>query len=223
MDTDNKTIAILGGTGKEGPGLAMRWATAGYRVLIGSRELEKARRVAAELNEKLGIDTIVGLANHDAAGQAEICVLTVLATAHQAALKGLKEALRGKILIDTTARVDFRAPRAPEPPSVGRIAQEILGGETRVAAALQNVPAHRLRQNIGGKIDADVMVFVDDPELIDTVVELIQAGGMRAYYAGGLDDAIVAEGLTAVLIHMNRYYGIKTASITIHGIDGEPG
>jgi predicted dinucleotide-binding enzyme len=92
-----------------------------------------------------------------------------------------------------------------------------------VAAALQNVPAHRLRQNIGGTIDADVMVFVDDPDLIDQVVELIQAGGMRAYYAGGLDDAIVSEGLTAVLIHMNRYYGIKTASITIHGIDGEPG
>lgn len=219
MEINKPTIAILGGTGKEGPGLALRWATAGYRVIIGSRELEKAQRVAGELNDKLEIDTITGLANRDAAGQAEISVLTVLATAHQAALSGIKDALQGKILVDTTARVDFRAPKAPDPPSAGRIAQEILGDGTRVAAALQNVPAHRLRHNLGGSIDADVMVFVDDLDVVDPVVELIQAGGMRAYFAGNLDDAIVAEGLTAVLIHMNRFYGIKTASITINGID----
>ena len=107
------TLAILGGTGKEGPGLAMRWAKAGYPIIIGSRQTEKAQAVAAELNQKLNINSIRGLQNSAAARQAEICVLTVVFTAHQAALEGLKDALKGKILVDATARVDFRQPDPP--------------------------------------------------------------------------------------------------------------
>ena len=86
-------IAILGGTGKEGPGLAMRWAHAGYRILIGSRQAEKAQATAADLNQQLGIDTIQGMENNEAARQAEISVLTVVQSAHQQALEGLREAL----------------------------------------------------------------------------------------------------------------------------------
>jgi NADPH-dependent F420 reductase len=212
-------IAILGGTGKEGPGLAMRWATAGYRIIIGSRQLEKAQMVASELTQKLGLDTISGLENGDAARQADICVLTVVATAHQPALRGLVEELQGKIVVDATARVDFRDPRPPEPPSAARIAQDILGPGARVVAAFQNVPAHALRRNLDQPLDSDVMVCADDVDAAGQVIELARGAGMRAYYAGGLDNAIVVESLTALLIAMNKFYGTKTASIGVSGIE----
>ncbi len=212
-------IAILGGTGKEGPGLAMRWAIAGYKIIIGSRQLEKAQGVASELNQTLGLDTIRGLENGDAARQADICVLTVVATAHQPALRGLVDELQGKIVVDATARVDFRDPRPPEPPSAARIAQDILGPGARVVAAFQNVPAHALRKNLDQPLNSDVMVCADDVDAAEQVIELARGGGMRAYYAGGLDNAIVVESLTALLIEMNKYYGTKTASIGVSGIE----
>jgi hypothetical protein len=221
MSSENTlpTIAVLGGTGKEGPGLAMRWASAGYSLIIGSRQLEKAQQTARELNEKLGIGTIIGLENGEASRRAEICVLTVVATAHEPALRGLVDDLQGKIVVDATARVDFRDPRPPEPPAAARIAQEILGPGARVVAAFQNVPAHALRKNLGQSLDTDVMVCADDLDAAEQVIRLAQAGGMRAYYTGGLDNAIVVEGLTALLININKYYGSKTASIGVSGVE----
>jgi NADPH-dependent F420 reductase len=213
------TIALIGGTGKEGPGLAMRWAHVGYPIVIGSRQLEKAQRIASELNEKLGIDSIRGLQNNDAVQSADICVLTVVYTAHEAAIRGLKDDLTGKILVDTTARIDFRAPKPPPYPSAARIAQDIVGAEVRVVAAFQNVPAHSLRKNIGGSIEADVLVCSDDPNAAHEIIKLAEAGGMRAYYAGNLDNAVVVEGLTSILISLNKHYGVKTASIGISGLD----
>lgn len=215
---DKPTLAILGGTGKEGPGLAIRWAKASYSVIIGSRQTEKAQRVAAELNEKLGVDTIIGMENSEAAREADISVLTVVHTAHTSAVKSLKDALKGKILVDATARVDFRDPKPPPPPSAARIAQDILGGDVRVVAAFQNVPAHALRRNLEQPIATDVMVCADDPQAAQQVTLLAKAAGMQAYYAGDLDNAIVIEGLTALLIQLNRHYGTKTASIGITGI-----
>jgi len=212
------TIAILGGTGKEGPGLALRWASAGYPIIIGSRQVEKAEATAAELNAKLGIDTIRGLENGPAARKADICVLTVVQAAHQAALEGLKDDLRGKILVDATARVDFRDPRPPAPPAAARLAQEILGPDVRVVAAFQNVPAHALKKNLGQSLDTDVLVCADDQPAAEQVIQLAEAGGMRGYYAGGLDNAVVVEGLTSILISLNSRYGIKTASIGVTGI-----
>ena len=212
------TIAILGGTGKEGPGLAMRWANAGYSIIIGSRQLEKAQKTAAELNANLGIDTITGMQNSDAARHADTCVLTVVQSAHQAALKGLREDLQGKILVDATARVDFRNPTPPTQPAAARTAQDILGQGVRVVAAFQNVPAHALRKDLDQPLDTDVLVCADDLDAAEEVIKLAGAGGMRAYYAGDLDHAIVAEGLTSVLISINKHYGVKTASIGITGI-----
>lgn len=219
-DRDLPVIAILGGTGKEGPGLAMRWASAGYRIIIGSRQMEKAEQTAAELNQKLGINTVLGLENGAAALAAEICVLTVVQAAHQAALEGLKDELQGKILVDATARVDFRDPRPPAPPSAGRIAQDILGPGARVVAAFQNVPAHALKKNLDQPLETDVLVCSDDPDAADEVIRLAEAGGMRAFYAGGLDNAIVVEGITSLLISINQRYGIKTATVGITGIPG---
>ena len=211
-------LAILGGTGKEGPGLAMRWAIVGYTVIIGSRQYEKAEAMAAELNQKLGIQTIRGMDNSAAARQSDICVLTVVQSAHQDALQGLKQELQGKILVDATARVDFRDARPPDPPAAARLAQNLLGTGVRVVAAFQNVPAHTLKTKQGQPLETDVLVCSDDVEAAQAVVQLAQSGGMRAFYAGKLDNAVVVEGLTALLISMNKHYSVKTASIAVTGI-----
>ncbi|HNT25605.1 MAG TPA: NADPH-dependent F420 reductase [Anaerolineales bacterium] len=212
-------IAILGGTGKEGPGLALRWAYAGYKVIIGSRQAEKAQATAAELNAQLGLESVTGVENAEAARQADISVLTVVQSAHQAALEGLKDALQGKILVDATARVDFRDPLPPEPPSAARLAQNILGAGVQVVAAFQNVPSHALKKNLGGQIATDVLVCSDVVEAAQQVIELAKAGGMQAYFAGGLDNALTVEGLTAILISVNKHYGVKTASISLSGLE----
>jgi len=214
------TLAILGGTGKEGPGLALRWAKAGYPVIIGSRQAEKALSTAQELNAKLALSNIRGMENAAAARLAEISVLTVVQAAHQEALLSVKEALQGKILVDATARVDFRNPKPPEPPSAARQAQELLGEGVRVVAAFQNVPAHALKRDLDQPLDADVLVCADDLAAAQAVMALAVGGGMRAYFAGGLDNALTVEGLTALLIAINGYYKIKTASIQIAGIEG---
>jgi 8-hydroxy-5-deazaflavin:NADPH oxidoreductase len=213
------TIAILGGTGNLGPGLAMRWIKAGYTVIIGSRQAEKAETVAAELNRKLGIDRLQGMENSQAARLADVCVLTVVQSAHQAAVESLKGDLQGKILVDATARVEFRKPRPPDPPSAARKAQERLGPGVRVVAAFQNIPASRLQKNLGSAVDMDVLVCADDLEAAEVVIELIKAIGLNAYYAGNLDHSLVVEGLTSILIVMNKHYGGHSASIRITGVD----
>lgn len=210
-------IGILGGTGKEGPGLAMRWSKAGYPIIIGSRQEEKAKTTAENLNKELGITTVSGMENSDAAKAADICVLTVVQSAHDLAVERLREALQGKILVDATARVDFRDPKPPLPPSAGQKAQQILGPNVTVVAAFQNVPAHSLR-NLEQEISSDVLVCADDINAAEQVIHIAQNGGMKAYYAGGLDNAVIVEGLTAVLININKYYKTKTASIQITGL-----
>jgi NADPH-dependent F420 reductase len=218
MTAQKPLIAVLGGTGNEGPGLAMRWANAGYKIIIGSRQKEKADATAAELNQKLGIETITGMQNADAAQSADISVLTVVASAHQAALNGLKDALQDKILVDATARLSFPDLKPPVPPSAAEIAQEILGPGVRVVAAFQNVPAHALRA-LDQPVPSDVLVCADDLAAAKQVIQLAKDGKMGAYYAGKLANAITVEGLTSLLIVMNKHHKVKTASVGITGID----
>lgn len=212
------TIAILGGTGKEGPGLALRWAKFGYPIIIGSRQLEKAQATADKLNSELGSDTILGFENGTAARKADLCVLTVVHSAHEQAIDGLKEDLSGKILVDATARVDFRDPRPPAPPSAARLAQNKLGDRVRVVAAFQNVPAAALRKNLDQPLDEDVLICADDPADAAEVSKLAESLGLNAYYAGNLDNAVVVEGLTSILISMNKHYGSRSASVQVTGI-----
>ena len=212
------TIAILGGTGKEGPGLALRWAKFGYPIIIGSRQLEKAQATADKLNNELGSDTIRGFENGTAARKADLCVLTVVHSAHEQAIDGLKEDLSGKILVDATARVDFRDPRPPAPPSAARLAQNKLGDQVRVVAAFQNVPAAALRKNLDQPLDEDVLICADDPADAAEVCKLAESLGLNAYYAGNLDNAVVVEGLTSILISMNKHYGSRSASVQVTGI-----
>lgn len=213
------TLAILGGTGKEGPGLAMRWLKAGIPVIIGSRQAEKAEATAAELKQKLGEDApVCGMENAAAARRADISVLTVVQSAHEAALESVKEALQGKILVDATARVEFKNPVPPALPSAARMAQTKLGPGVRVVAGFQNVPSSVLKKNLDQPLDVDVLVCADDPQAAEQVMRLAELGGMRAYYAGSLENAVVVEGLTSILIAMNKHYGVHSASVRITGV-----
>jgi len=216
--TQPLTVALLGGTGQEGPGLALRWAYAGVRIIIGSRQAEKAQAVATELNEKLGIDSITGMENTAAARAADLSVLTVNQAAHAAALESLLGVLDGKILVDATARVDFRDPRPPEGPSAGRIAQDMLGAGVTVVAAFQNVPAHALSRSLGEPLGIDVLVCSDTVAAAEQVIDLAGQAGLSGYYAGGLDNALIVEGLTALIITMNKHYKSRTGAIQVSGI-----
>ncbi|NUQ60156.1 MAG: NAD(P)-binding domain-containing protein [Anaerolineales bacterium] len=194
-------IAILGGTGKEGSGLALRWARAGYFVIIGSRSAERADQAAYEINRQLGMDNAQGMDNESACKEADIVVLTVPPEAQIATLEGVREPLAGKILVD-----------------------DLLGPDVKVVAAFQNVPAHALKK-LDVELASDVMVCGDDPEARAQTVELAEAAGMKAYEAGGLDNGIVVEGLTALIIAMNKRYKSKVGGIRVSGInkDSEPG
>ncbi|MDH3674001.1 MAG: NADPH-dependent F420 reductase [Anaerolineae bacterium] len=216
-----KIIAILGGTGNEGPGLARRWARSGqYQVIIGSRQTEKAERVASELNEQLGQNLITGLANSDAAQAAEICVLTVPYSAQGPTLSSLKDTLQGKILVDVT--VPLKPPKVshvdvPDGGSAGQEAQAILGDGVRVVSAFQNVGAAHLAED-ESHIECDVLVCGDDREAKLAAIALAEAAGMRGVDAGPLQNAVVVEGLTAVLIGINLRHKVKGAGIKITGI-----
>ena len=216
--TEKKTIAILGGTGQLGPGLALRWALSGHRVIIGSRQAEKAQGVAAELNAELGSGAIEGMQNRAAAGQADICVLTVDQDAHQAALESVKTEVQGRILVDTTARLCLPDLTPPAPPAAAQLAQLWLGPAVRVVAAFQTVPAVSLRKNIDQPLDADVLVCADDAAAAEEVMALGRDAGLQAYYAGTLDKAIVVEGLTSILVSMNKHYKSRHGTFKVAGI-----
>lgn len=212
------TIAILGGTGKEGSGLALRWAKAGHNIIIGSRSAERAQQAAAEINAQLGIDTARGMDNDSAVRAGDIAVLTVPAEAQMTTLDGLKLALAGKILVDATARVDAKDPQPPTGKASARMAQDLLGADVRVVAAFQNVPAHALKK-LDLELASDVLVCGDDPGARAEVAKLAEAAGMQAYEAGGLDNGIVVEGLTALIINVNKRYKSKTGGIRVSGVN----
>jgi len=214
------TIAVIGGTGKEGSGLSLRWARAGLDVIIGSRRLEKAERVATELNETLGQELIRGLANRDAAQAGDIVVLSVPYAAHRAILEDIQPALPGKVLIDVTAPIDPKNPgrvRLLEAGSAAVEAQQFLGDQVTVVAAFQNIAAGHL-QNLDHDIDSDVLVCGDDRDAKQLAIELAEKAGMHALDAGPLINASTVEGLTAVLVGLNKRYKSKGTGIRITGI-----
>ena len=216
------TIAILGGTGAEGQGLALRWAHAGYAVIIGSREADKAREAAAALKAGLAAGSVVGMDNAAAAGAADIAVLTVPFAAQRATLERVKDALSGKILVDVTAPLvppHVSRVQLPAEGSAAAAAQAILGDAVKVVSAFQNVAAERLR-NLDEDTDCDVLVTGDDADAREEVVALAHAAGMRAYHAGPLDNAVAAESLTSILIWINRRYKVPGLGIRITGLEG---
>ena len=216
-------LAVLGGTGQEGKGLAYRWAKAGYEVIIGSRSLEKAERAAQDILARLdGNASVRGLQNADAAAQADILVLTVPYAAHRSTLEAIRDAAQGKILVDVTVPlVPPKVTKVQLPPagSAAQEAQEILGENAAVVDAFQNI-SHELLWE-GGEIDCDVLVAGKGKKNRLKVIELVEAAGMRGWDAGVIENAAVVEGLTSVLIYMNKQYRVHAAGIRIVGVPRE--
>jgi len=216
------TVAVIGGTGKEGSGLAMRWAQSGYRVLIGSREAERAVAKAQEMNDQLGDTLVQGLSNADAASQADVVVVSVPYAAHREILASIKEGVQGKIVVDVTVPMqppDIRRVYVPEGKAASLEAQALLGDGVRVVAAFQNVSASHLK-DLKHSVNCDVLVCGDDEEAKREVSQLVEAvQGMRAIDAGPLVNAVAAEALTPVLLHINKRYKVAGAGIRITGLE----
>jgi NADPH-dependent F420 reductase len=221
-------IGVLGGTGKEGSGLAFRWALKGHEVVIGSRDVRKAEAVAGELNALLnaraGCDRdrgrVRGASNVDAAQAAAVIVLTVPYAAQMDLAIEVTSLLKGKVLIDVTVplvppKVDHV--QLPEGGSAAAALQRKLGEDVKVVSAFQNVSATHLK-DAGHKIDCDVLVCGDDAAARDVVIGLAQDAGLRAWHAGALANAAATEALTSVLIAINKRYKVAASGIRITGL-----
>jgi NADPH-dependent F420 reductase len=221
MSDNKKTIAVLGGTGKEGGGLALRWAHAGHPVIIGSRTAERAEQAAAELRALLGESAnLRGLANLDAAQAAEIVVLSVPFAAQQSTVREVAAALAGKILIDVT--VPLVPPKVsrvqlPEGGSAVEAVQQLLGEGVQVVSAFQNISAQHLTK-LDEAVECDVLVCANDPAAAEEVVALAEEIGLTAWNAGPLCNSVVSEALTSVLIALNRRYKVPGSGIRITGV-----
>ncbi|MEM6484835.1 MAG: NADPH-dependent F420 reductase [Pseudomonadota bacterium] len=218
------TIAIVGGTGDLGSGLARRWVKAGYRVLIGSRSEESAQAAAATLEEQARDADwpqceVEGLANVDAAARGDVVVVTVPFGSQKDTLLSIASEVQGKTVVDVTvplvppkvARVQM-----PDEGSAGQIAQSVLGEEVHVVSAFQNVAAAHLQTD--DPIACDVLVCGNKKDARQQVIDLMHEIGMRGVHAGLINNAAAAEALTSVLINLNRQYKTHTG-IRITGID----
>ena len=217
-------LGIVGGTGKLGSGLALRWARAGHTIALGSRDAAKARAHAEALAAK-GY-AVLGGDNAWAAREGEVVVLTVPYDAHRETLLSIVDAAAGKVLVDTTVPL--------KPPKVSRVhlptgqaaaleAQALVGASTPIVAALHHVSAVHLADP-DHALECDVLVASDDAAARATVIGLIHDLGMRGLDAGPLVNAIALESLTPVLIHLNRTYKSQGAGIAFTGLPvGEGG
>ena len=214
------TIAVLGGTGKEGKGLAYRWAKAGYQVLVGSRSAERAVTVASEIMEMLeGESSLVGTSNREAAQLADIVVLSVPYASHRETLESVKDVLKGKILVDVTS--------LSVPPMVTKVqvvpagsatqeAREIVGEGVEVVAAFQSISHKHLLTD--EDVGCDVLVTGTSKDARAEVLKLVEAAGLIGWDAGPIENSVVVEGLASVLRYINKQYGSTYAGIRITGI-----
>jgi NADPH-dependent F420 reductase len=217
-------IGIVGGTGKQGTGLALRWARAGHAIAIGSRDAARARARVAELANEGGGDRLEGGDNGWAAAGSEVVVLTVPYEAHAETLRAIQAHVTGKVIMDMTVPL--------KPPKVSRVhlpagqaaaleTQALVGAETPVVAALHHVSSTHLA-DLSHAIDCDVLVASDNAGAKATTIALIGDLGLRGLDAGPLVNAIALESLTPVLIHMNRVYKSAGAGIVFTDLPGAP-
>ena len=212
-------IAVLGGTGREGRGLALRWTRAGHSVVLGSRDRDRARARARELTA-LGWGEIEGTGNASAIAEADVVLVSVPYEAHTEALGELRRPLNGRIVIDIT--VPLKPPRIhevhlPGGHAAALEAQAILGPETRVAAALHHVSSTHLG-DLNYRIESDVLVCSDFDDARCLTIGLVGDLGLRGLDAGPLRNAVALEALTPVLLHLNRRYGADSAGIRLVGV-----
>ena len=219
-EQERLTIAVLGGTGQEGSGLALRWANAGHNVILGSRNADKAEKAALALNQRLGKRALSGMDNLTATEAAEVVVLAVPYAAQRLTVEEVRPMLVGKILIDVT--VPLVPPRVsrvqlPEGGSAVEAIQKLLGEQTRVVSAFQNVSAHYLAE-LDRVIECDVLVCGDDKDAREVAVRLAADAGLRGVHAGVLANSAASEALTSALIAINRHYKVPAAGIHITGV-----
>jgi hypothetical protein len=214
------TLGIVGGTGKEGKGLAYRWLKAGHRVIIGSRKYEKAQAAIEELSAFMGYtpEGLSGMENQAAVTACDIAVITVPYAGHRSTLEALREVLQGKIVIDVV--VPLVPPKVtkvqmPEAGSAAQEAQEILGDGCQVVDAFQNISHERLMGE--GDTDCDVLVCGKSKAARDVVIGLVEDTGLKGWDAGPIENAVVVEGLTSVLIGINKQYKVPATGIRITG------
>ena len=207
-------LAILGGTGSLGKGLASRWIKAGHDVLIGSRDLAKAK----EISIKLGLDASSGMLNLDAAKSCELACLTVPFAHQESTLLSIDDALVNKILIDATVPLmptKVMRVQLPEVGSAALNAQAILGTDTTVVSAFQNISAELLQTD--ADIDCDVLVAGDLIDARNIVIDLAADAGLTGWHAGPLCNSVAAEALTSILIAINKKHSLAHSGIKITG------
>jgi 8-hydroxy-5-deazaflavin:NADPH oxidoreductase len=212
-------IAILGGTGKEGAGLALRWAQAGHSIIIGSRDAERARAKATELRERANKLPIVGHTNLEAAELGEIIVVALPATGLAATLPELRAATGTKVVVSTVVPLTFGGPRLFTPPAAGSSAEEVqaLLPEARVVAAFHHIAAHELAET-DHAIECDLLLCGGDADAKEVVTTLGLSLGLRVIDVGALANAGPVEGITALLATINRRYKLKNSGIKITGL-----
>ncbi len=221
-DIDLPTLAVIGGTGAEGSGLALRWAAAGYPVLIGSRSRDKAKVAATELSSLLpGVGSIIGGdTNAGAAEAADVVILSVPYDSQSGIIEQIRAGCQGKAVVSVV--VPLKPPRVsrvwrPPAGSAAEEAQLLLGEGARLVAAFQNISATHLK-DLNHAVDCDILVTGDDTAAKETAIELALAAGMRGIDAGPLANSAVSEGLTAVLIGVNIRHKVKGSGIRVTGV-----
>ena len=212
------SIAVIGGTGHLGKGIARRLAKAGHEVTIGSRAAEKAEGIAAEM----GLGT-KGASNDDAAVGKDVVIVTVPYENQAATLGQIKDKVGSAIVVDTT--VPLVPPKVmrvqlPAAGSAAAEAREHLGPDIRFVTAFHNVAAHIL--DTDAKVDCDVLVFSDDVEARNTVVGLVNDMDLRGLSGGALVNSAAAEAITSLLIYMNKTYKADGAGIRFTGLTTAP-
>lgn len=216
--SEKETISILGGTGDLGIGLAIRWSRAGYKIIIGSRVLEKAQKAVSNLLKICPEAPAQAMENTEAAAAGNVVVLTVPAEHQISTLDSVREGLKGKILVDVTVPlVPSSIDKVHLPPegSAGKRAQEFLGPDVQVVSAFQNVAAQLLQKDI--EIKCDVLVAGNKRAARTKVIELAESAGLRAWHVGPIENSAAADAITSVLIQINRRYGISHSGIKIVG------
>jgi len=212
-------IGIVGGTGREGRGLGVRWAKAGHDIFIGSRKAEKGIAKAAEFSEEFGV-SLQGGDNVAACNHAELIVVTVPYSAHRSTFESINDAVGDKVLVDITVPIKppkVRSVNLPEGQSAALEARALLDEGARLVAALHHISSEHL-SDPEHTFDCDVLVCGDDKEARAAVIALISDLGLRGIDAGVLKNAIALESLTPVLLHINRRYNSVGSGIRITGI-----
>jgi len=213
-------IAIIGGTGSMGFGLALRLARAGHGILIGSREAHKARDAAQRARELAPGTAVSGMSCEEAAGKADFAVLSVPSAGHRSALEALRQQLREKPVLDVTIPFAFDPLRYAPPPAGSNAleTEEILGPGCRVAAGFHTISA-ALLMDLASPLRGDTLIAANAAAAKELTMGLAREIGLAAYDAGSLALACVLESMTTLLMSMNRRYGSNHLGIRITGLD----